>query len=210
MIALSALFGSIAAYSAPAEDQDKLPFTDESDRNPSLVRFLNQLRETVRTKNSAGLLRVVAPDVLNNFGGDDGIEGFKLIWHPERPDSRVWPLLEKLLKLGGAWVTDVTYYIPYVYPKFPPTDDPYYYEVVVAENVWLLVKPNETARRIRKLSYDVVRLQEDGAEWHKVMTEDGDEGYIQARFLHSPVGYRARINRDASGQWKITALVAGD
>ena len=102
------------------------------------------------------------------------------------------------------------YFVPYVFPKFPETDDPFFYEVVVGRNVWLRENPGAHSRGLRRLSWDVVRVEADGADWHKITTDDGLTGYVAARYLHSPAGYRARFRKDAQGQWRMTALLAGD
>ena len=51
-------------------------------------------------------MSVVAPDVLNSFGGDGGREEFRETWTFARPErSRVWAVLSLMLALGGpGWI----------------------------------------------------------------------------------------------------------
>ena len=42
-----------------------------------------------------------------------------------------------------------------------------------------------------------------------VRTAEGREGWVESKFVRSPVGYRAAIARHGNS-WKIETLVAGD
>jgi len=49
---------------------------------------------------------------------------------------------------------------------------------------------------------------EEGGMSH-VRTAEGQEGWVESKFVRSPVGYRAAIARHGNS-WKIETLVAGD
>ncbi|HVS31530.1 MAG TPA: SH3 domain-containing protein [Thermoanaerobaculia bacterium] len=48
-----------------------------------------------------------------------------------------------------------------------------------------------------------------GAPFMKVRTADGREGWVETKYLRSPIDYRAGLVKTGEG-WKIEALVAGD
>ncbi len=177
----------------------RLPPVDESARDPSLVAYLAKFRDAVEKMDRGALLPLVDPAIKLGFGGEDGIANFQ-------PD---WPLLQRLLNLGGAWKAG-SYSVPYVFVKFPDELDPFDYAAVTGTGVWLRERPSADARGLRQLTYDIVKVDEQGEEWWKVETLSGQRGYISARFIASPIGYRAIFQKNPRGEWKLSALLAGD
>ena len=58
--------------------------------------------------------------------------------------------------------------------------------------------------------YDIVKVQDQGDAWWKIETLTGERGYVSARFIASPIGYRAIFQKNPRGEWKMSALLAGD
>lgn len=194
----AALVAFLLAAPALAQTRRLLP-VDESPRDPSLVSYLANLKAAVARQDRDALLALVHPDIKTSFGGDDGVANF----HPE------WPVLERLLRMGGAW-QGATFSVPYVFAKFPADLDAFEYAAVTGQGVWLREGPSVSARRLRPLTYEIVQVREQGEDWWNVTTLRGENGYISARYVASPIGYRAIFQKDERGEWKMFALIAGD
>ena len=177
----------------------RLSPVDESGRDPSLVAYLAKFKDAVAKKDRGALVPLIDPDIKLGFGGEGGITNFQ-------PD---WTLLQRLLNLGGAWKAG-SYSIPYVFAKFPDDLDPFDYAAVTGSGVWLRERPSADARGLRQLAYDIVKVEDQGEQWWKVQTLGGERGYLSARFIWSPIGYRAIFQKNRRGEWKLSALVAGD
>ncbi|MEO8096370.1 MAG: SH3 domain-containing protein [Acidobacteriota bacterium] len=203
-----ALLLALAAL-ASAQTRRLLPLVDESARDPRFAMFLNRFKLAVLRKDAAALLPLISPDVKNSFGGNDGLAEFRTLWKPEEETSDLWPLLSRLLERGGTW-QGPGYCVPYVCGKFPDDLDAFEYGVVAASGVWLRKAPNPKAPGIRQLSYEIVKLSDPGEAWSRVVTLDGKSGYVAARYLFSPVGYRAFFQPDAKGVWQMAMLLQGD
>jgi hypothetical protein len=172
---------------------------DESGRDPSLVAYLTKLKDAVSKHDLDALLPLIDAMIELSFGGENGIANF-------RPD---WPLLARLLAMGGAW-QEQAFCFPYVFAKFPEDLDPFEHAAVTGQGVWLREAPAASARGVRQLSYEIVKVDDQGEEWWKVTTLGGERGYVSARFIAGPGGYRAIFEKSARGEWKMSALVAGD
>jgi hypothetical protein len=187
-------------FAAPLLAQTRrLQAVDESRRDPSLVAYLAKLKDAVAKEDRSVLLPLVHPQIKLGFGGDDGIANF-------RPD---WPLLRRLLAMGGAWQGDL-FSLPYVFAKFPEDLDAFDYAAITGKGVWLRERPSIDSRGLRQLSYDIVKVDDQGEAWWKVQTLNGARGYVSSRFIASPVGYRAIFQKNERGEWKMFALLAGD
>jgi hypothetical protein len=171
--------------------------------------FVSKLRDALRRGDAAYLTSIVSPNIKNGFGGDDGIAAFRKTWKLDRPHSPVFPLLSKLLDLGVVSDGEHNVWAPYLFETFPDDLDPFEHSVVTGKNVYLRSGPGMTAKPLRVLSYEIVKLDKMQKDWHKVSTLDGVTGYVSERYLHSPAGYRACFAKE-SGQWRMVYLVAGD
>ena len=67
----------------------RLEPVEESGRDPALSIFLNDLRNAVRQRDAAALLRMTTPNIQNGFGCADGLEEFQNIWKPRQSASKV-------------------------------------------------------------------------------------------------------------------------
>jgi hypothetical protein len=196
----------LLAVPAFAQRRQLLP-VNEPTRDPALTRFVAELREAVSRRDEAALVKLLDPEVQSSFGGDEGIEEFRQWWKLDQPGSKLWPLLERLLSMGGAWDGD-SYVFPYLFAKFPEDLDAFEYGVITGQGVWLRAATSVASERLRQLNYELVRIQQQGADWWEVETLDHVRGFVSSRYVRSPIDYRLIIGK--RGQWRITALVAGD
>jgi hypothetical protein len=61
------------------------------------------------------------------------------------------------------------------------------------------------------VSYQTVRLVRGWppGDWLNVRLADGSTGYINVKYVRSPIGYRAIFER-TDGRWVMTYFIAGD
>ena len=197
----------LAGVSACAQVRRLLPVNEPTTRDPALTRFVAELKEVVARRDESSLLKLLDPRVRSSFGGETGIAEFRQWWKLDQPGSKLWPLLERLLALGGVWEGD-SYVFPYVFARFPEDLDSFEHAAITGQGVWLRTNPSPEARGVRQLRYDVVRVLGQTDEWWEVETLDGARGFVAERYVMSPVSYRLILGK--RGQWRITALVAGD
>ncbi|MCB1023444.1 MAG: hypothetical protein KDB79_03585 [Acidobacteria bacterium] len=205
-----------------AQERYVLP-VDKAKNDPSLARFRAKLIEATREKNQNFILSIIDKDIKNSFGGDDGKESFKTIWHIERKDSSFWEEFLSVITNGGAFYKESgnqkTFCAPYSFMVFPEDLDAFEYSIVFGENINLRSQPNLLAPVVAKLSYNVIKADyensaDDGRNensyvWVKVTTLGGKTGFIVSRYVRSPIGYRACFQK-LKGAWKMTAFIAGD
>lgn len=198
----------------------KLYPVDEAGKDHSFQLFRDRLLNAVQNHDQDFLLSIIAPDIINSFGGDEGKENFVKIWEPDKPDSKIWQTLEDILTLGGNFSPDrQEFWAPYVFAAFPDNKDAFSYLAIVGENVNVRARPHHDAPVLSKLSYDLVKkldnlpvLEETPAgprRWLKIATPQGRAGYVAAHYTHSPLDYRAGFKK-INGRWLMAALVAGD
>ena len=180
------------ASTAPRVSGPTLAPVDEAVRDPTLVVFRQQLLSAVRAHDEAALVAALDPHVRTSFGSGGGAKDFKPLWNE----------LEFVLTHGGTFRGD-RFWAPYVYSAWPEQYDPFEHLAVVGKDVPLR---DAEKKIIATLSYDIVKRLPDVGH---VRTFDGHEGWVDPKFLYSPVGYRAGlVKRD--GEWLIEAFVAGD
>ncbi|MFN3652176.1 MAG: SH3 domain-containing protein [Armatimonadota bacterium] len=214
VLAFSAAAAALVLLTLPVDaGARKLRPVDESGRDPSLRRFLAGLRETVRRRDRAGLMRVLHPKVELSFGGHQGTADFRSMWHPERRESEIWPTLAWILAHGGSFFEEEgqrSFWMPCVFSEFPDDLDAFEgWQAVVGRRVRLRASPGIEGRVKAHLSYDLVRVLHEGNNWSRVRLPGGREGWVARRYLRGPIDYRAGF-RKVNGEWKLEALLAGD
>jgi hypothetical protein len=201
------------APAAPAVKGPKLMPVDEATSDPSLVAFRNELLAAVRRRDADAVVALADPKIRTSFGGGGGAKDFR----SNLAQPGVWEDFEQLLTQGGKFVGEGpgrSFWAPYVYSAWPDAHDAFASLAITGENVPLYESAGKNARVIATLSDDIVQRAgdtgRDAGEWQNVKTADGHTGWVEARFVRSPVGYRAGFLKNKDGKWQINALVAGD
>jgi hypothetical protein len=193
----------------PTVQGPKLMPVDQATSDPSLVAFRNELLAAVRRRDADAVVALADPKIRTSFGGGGGAADFRR----SLGQPGVWEDFELLLTQGGSLVGE-GFWAPYVYSAWPESHDAFASMAVTGENVPLYESADKNARVIATLSYDIVQragdIGRDVGEWQNVKTADGHTGWVEARFVRSPVGYRAGFLKNQDGKWQINALVAGD
>jgi hypothetical protein len=203
---LTALLLALAA-GAPL----KLPPVDQCSRDASFKAFHSSLKQAVAKRDGTAFMKLVALDVLVNFGGDNGHATFAKQWEIGSAKSELWKQFDAILPLGCARVEQARV-IPSLAGQFDSDEDADVFElaVVVSAGAKLRKTLAKDSAAIATLSWDVVRpIANEGETQTKVRLKDGREGWLWAKEVRAPIDYRATIEK-RKGKWMITAFVAGD
>jgi hypothetical protein len=195
-----------------ASAQSRLLPVDQAASVPDFFSFRAQLQAAIARRDSAHVLGALSKDVKLSFGGDIGIEDFKNIWKPASPDSRLWDVLASTLALGGTFAADGTFTAPYVFTNWPKDKDAFTHMVAVGSGIRIRSAPTVTAEPIGSLDFSVVQLAEQppvDAKWGQVKLTAGRTGFVDVRFLRSPIDYRINFAK-LDGRWQVVFFLAGD
>ena len=181
----------------------KLLPVDEAKNDSSFVAYRAQLLDAVRRHDVDAVVAAADPKIRTSFGDSGGAEILRqMLTRPER-----WADLEQILSLGGSF-REQSFWAPYVYSAWPESADAFSFVAVIAKDVPLRASPNGPA--IATLAYDVVqRIGDPHDGWQEVKVDDGRTGFVDAKFVRSPIAYRAGFNKEGE-TWRMTALVSGD
>lgn len=204
------LFALFACPSAWAQQQ-LLP-VDQAATQPDFFSFRAQLIASLARRDVPALLEVVHKNIKNSFGGNDGIDEFKGMWTLDQPDSRLWEQLAKVLALGGTFSGDGSFTAPYTFSRWPDSVDAFSHVAIIGNSVRARSAASRTAQTVASLSYAIVEQVEPKTpddDWVRVRLPGGAMGYVDQRYVRSPIDYRAIFTKDR-GRWQMTVFVAGD
>jgi len=216
---LAAVLALYCLYPIPAAGQaTKFLPHDEASRQPDFFSFRARLLVSLAGRDTTGLLNVVALQIRNTFGDDNGVAAFRRLWRLEAPESEVWGELTAVLALGGTFENESTFVAPYVFSRWPSRYDAFEYLAVIASDVRVRSEPSSTAPVVTGVSFQVVRRARTAPEaltpaqaalWEPIQLSSGRIGYMAKQFLRSPIGYRTIfIRRD--NRWVMASFIAGD
>lgn len=207
-----------AIRSLPAQERYVLP-VDEGKKVASFATFRQKLIEAVKIHDEKFILSILDRNIANSFGGGGGIEEFKETWKINNPKSEFWNEMQAVVSNGGVFSNKYTFAAPYSFEKFPQDLDAFEHQVIFGSNINLRSKPESSSKLIAQLSYNVVKVDyeksvkdktdEEKYLWLRVETLGGKKGFVSAKYVRSPIDYRAIFERK-NGRWKMTAFIAGD
>jgi hypothetical protein len=188
-----------------ASSQFDCPPRDEAVRDPQLVAVRAQLRKAVARRDAAGVLELTGPEIRTSFGPDDGLEFFKRDLADKR--GEIWDELGAVLALGGVFETPEAFVAPFSFGCGEPGEE----VVIVGRGVRVRSRPHSAAAVLSSVSFAILRVsdREWAPGWRPVQLPDGRQGFIAARFVRSPIDYRAYFTK-VNGVWRLTAFIAGD
>jgi hypothetical protein len=212
-ILLLLLLLTVSAPSDGSAQVARLYPVDGAVQQPDFFSFRARLLQAVQARDTAFLYSILAPNILNSFGGDGGVAEFRQKWRPEEPSSRVWAVLTEVLALGGAFYTDTLFIAPYTSSSFPDEFDGFEHVAIVGANVRARQQPHTSSPVLATLSFDVVRRADasgpEASGWTPVQLADARRAYVSSAFVRSPNDHRAGFVR-RQGRWLLRTLVAGD
>jgi hypothetical protein len=185
---------------------------DHAARQPDFFTFRAQLQVAIAKRDIDFVLSVLSKNIMNSFGGTDGVNEFKEKWQPESRESGLWPTLATVLALGGTFGSEASFTAPYTFSIWPSDLNGFQNIVVIGSNVRVRAQPSINAPVLGSLGHSIVELgdvKDWEAQWYPVRLSGGKLGFVDKRFLRSPIDYRATFEK-LEGRWQMTALVAGD
>ncbi len=199
-----------------AVNAEKLYPVDEAAKDASFKKFRDKLVLAAQKKDAKFILSILHENIVNSFGGNDGVQGFKELWSPASKDTGLWKTLYDVLAMGGSFEmfeNKKTFCAPYVFSKWPKDFDAFDYVAVTGKNVKAREKPSMDGTVLEFISYELIKKDpkagNSAGEWIKVKTPSGKTGYVSQKFVRSPIDYRACFKK-VKGQWRMTVFVAGD
>jgi hypothetical protein len=187
----------------PQVNGPKLMPVDEAKKDPTFLSFRERLLDAVRRHDAEAVVAAADPKIRTSFGEGGGAEALRQMLR----QPQVWTDLEQILTLGGSF-QEQSFWAPYVYSAWPESQDAFTFVAVIAENVPLRQSP--TGAAIATLAYDIVQRAGDPHDgWQEVKLADGRTGFVEAKFIRSPIAYRAGFNKEGD-RWRMTAFVSGD
>ncbi len=201
-----------------AQERYVLP-VDEGRKDASFVSFRQKLTEAIKKRDRKFILGILDRNIKNSFGGDGGIEEFKETWKIDNPKSEFWNKMLTVITNGGVFFSKDTFIAPYSFERFPKNLDAFEHQVIFGSNVNLRSQPEISSKLISQLSYNVIKVDyeksvkersnENKYLWLKVETLSGKKGFIKAKYVRSPIDYRAIFEKN-NGKWKMGAFISGD
>jgi len=200
-----------------------LRFSDDASQDAGFLAFRNKLASAAESKDARFIYSIVDPQIRNGFGDRNGIAWFKRDWKLERTNSEFWPKFLTVIKNGGSFQGDGDkkmdqFVAPYVYANWPEDLDSFEYFAIFGSDVNLRKSPDINGEILGKLSYSIVRVQEEelpksgrsgNPGWKRIRTLSGTEGFVKEEFVRSSVDYRAGFEKKR-GRWVMTFFLAGD
>ena len=207
--------------------------SDETYLDAELNEFTTKLLEAIDARDQHFLYDALSIDVSGLRGEAEGLSDFIQEWDADKDSSIVWPLMKRAILLGGVFLHDSAdltgryqFVFPYVYSMPLDIEDDYFsIGVITGKNVNLREGPDTASPVKTKLTYDVIWFLDgaeygstkagtnrfDEPEWYKVETYDRQfRGWVNWRYVYSPVRYRLFLFKNDRGAWKISAFLAGD
>ena len=219
---LAALLVALAlvAEGAPKDSfpQVKVPPVDDANRRPDFKAFRDQFLEAIHNHDLKFLLEHIDPAISYSFGEEFGLPGFIAHWklkdNPEK--SALWDELDRLLRLGGVFTDqEQSFFIaPYSFINFPSFIDASNFAVVLEEKAPVYSLPDLASPVAATVSHEVVKWKyrpgpADPESFEEVTIHTGGHGYLQRKFIRSPIDFRAGF-QDQNGTWKMMFMVSGD
>ena len=188
-----------------------LPPVDQCKGDASFSQFRATLKRAVAKQDRAALVRLLAPDVVVNFGGSTGPQAFVEQWsfEPDEPEG-IWSLLRIMLKLGCARDAGAR-----VIPSLDIQLDPYYEDMtdelaLILPGAKLYREAGVQSSRPETIPWTLAAVTSRAGDlFTGVRLPDGREGLVSDLELYEPQGYRMVVKK-RRGRWMITAFVAGD
>lgn len=213
------IFAFSSAFSQ--EERKALP-VDEGKTDASFSAFREKTLQAAKRRDVKYILSIVDANIRNTFGDSNGIAEFKKMWKINSPKSEFWDEFITVLSNGGTFLKEAdakTFAAPYTFTSFPDDLDVFEYHAIFGNNVNLRSKPEMKAPVVASLSYNIVRVdfensvkdetRENKYLWLKVKTLGGNTGFVNAKYVRSPIDYRAVFEK-RGGRWKMITFVAGD
>lgn len=202
---------------------------DESKKDSSLSRFLNNLKTICINKDTTSLYILLDSGIVTSWGGgQEGKEAFTRHWKLSKPDSsELWQTMLKIIKLGGVFDKDdegMFFNMPYAnsnifFNKVVSEVMPYWIYICLVNREPVYNKPNTNSLIVGYLSYDIVYYNDKKTSIQNLPKESKFmfietvnkkiKGWVQYDNFYCDAGLKLII-RKKKNQWKIVGLFPFD
>jgi hypothetical protein len=206
------------------QERQKLYPVDEASMDTAFFVFREQLLQAVQERDVFALLDAVDKDIKVSGAKEPGVAG--LVSHygltPTAADSLpIWPILEELLKAGGAFSNNGRVFTaPYYAATWPEELSKNEYAAITGSGVRIRSEPRLNSDIVKTVSYELVQYLETtdqteviGGEthpWYRIELSGGKVGFVYGKFAARPTGYRAQFEKTGPQQWAMTQLIHGE
>lgn len=185
----------------------------------SFRQFRSEALRALANRDTAFLYGMIASDIKNTFGGDDGIAAFRRLWKVDEPDSDVWTAMTRVLSMGGQQSSDSQFTAPYVHAFWPDSLDAFEHVAVIGERASVHEAPAADSRVLGGALHSILKFREwrglpqsgvaADTTWARLVLPNADSGWIRGTSVYSPIGWRAMFVRRGE-RWQMIFLVRGD
>ena len=203
----------VAALVLAAAAPTLLPPVERCGGDPEFTAVRTRLEQIIQKQDIDGLLSLMAQNVRVTFGGRYGREDFRRHWGRSKDQSQLWKELHQATKLGCATAVDGQGKEYRAMPAMFVTGgdlDGFATWVALPGAMMRARRSPKASVRIRLPAWTVLdEVDHDGGPWIEARTPKGHRGFVATAQARSIIDYRIVFGR-RDGEWKITALVAGD
>ena len=187
------------------------PPRDECAKLPGFPAFRDAVFAAAAKRDGEALVALADPAINLDFGGGAGTD--ELRKRLADPKSVLWDEIAALAPLGCAADGTVAT-LPAIFSRVPADIDAARTMLVTGTEVPLRRKPAPSAPMLRPLDWALVTLKGDGfdpaARYAQVTAADGASGFVATAKLRSVLDYRLIADKAGAGEYRMTALIAGD
>ena len=197
--------------SSPASTEVSYAPHDECAARPGWKGFRDKLGAAVAARDASALAALSDRNVKLDYGGGAGRP--ELLRRLRQPAGGLWRELAAILPLGCS-IEGGLAALPWFFWRIPPKVDPADTMLVTGDTVPLRAAPKAEARTVATLDWPMVTLAGSSfapaSRFTRVRTRTSrQEGFVETKRLRSLLARRLIVEQQG-GEWRITAIVAGD
>lgn len=186
------------------------PPRKECAKLPGFTEFRDKVFAAAKAKDVEALVALADPKINLDFGGGAGRDEFRK--RLSDLQTRLWAEILRLEPLGCA-VDGGLATMPWIFSRLPESvGDGASAMLGTGAGLGLRDKPAATAKVVRRLDWPLVEAvgsADPRLPFAQVRLADGTRGYMASDELRGMLEYRLVAERQG-GEWRITALIAGD
>lgn len=191
---------------------------NESAQDTGLYNTIEILRHVIRNRDTLALFEMMDDSLVSSYGGlQYGKKAFVEKWglNKNNASSELWPMLSKLVQLGGVFRSKEKneFILPYMNVVREPETQYVVQQIAVCTHNKVKVYTDEGFTESGTLSYEMVaipsgRAEPSGYAW-MVTLDNRMNGYVHSDSFYFMSDYALEL-RKTNGKWKIFALAPFD
>jgi hypothetical protein len=210
------LASGLTLRTVQAEELRRVLPPDRQQLDPGLASLVMQLRKIVAARDDARLLAMMDPKFRVEFDQGYGPAAFRRYWNPKSADSRVWGVLEHLLRTPPHAYSETLSAMPYVFARFPFDLDPLHHVVAIRSAVRLFARPEPNASQVASIDYSIIPLTKPSeppvvipsGSYLEVQHPVAGRCFAASADICHPAAHRIFFER-IGGRWRWISLAAG-